>query len=56
MTKYNFYFFQVETELFIDLKGKNLHLKPVSVEETIVTDFIEQGVDILKANTTGPQT
>ena len=47
--------FQVEGELFPDLKAKKLSLRSVNVEEAVVTDFIEKGVEVFKENTTGPQ-
>eukprot|EP00794_Sanderia_malayensis_P008808 gene8808-9750_t len=46
---------RIEGELFPELKAKNLQLRYVSVDESIVTDFIESGVEIFKANTVGPE-
>ncbi len=48
-------FFKVEGELFPDLRSKKLYLRCVSVEESIVTDFIEKGVEIFKDSTVGPE-
>ena len=50
-----FFFIQVETVLFPDLKEKNLYLRSVGANETVVQDIIQKALNIVKANAIGPQ-
>ena len=59
-TKYSCIFthplwFQVEVELFPDMKDKKLFLRGVYVDESLVQDYMNQAVDVFKLNTVGPQ-
>lgn len=47
--------FQVEIELFPDMKDKKLFLRSVHVDEALVQDYMNQAVDVFKLNTVGPQ-
>ena len=54
-TSFKFPFNQVETVLFPDLKEKNLYLRSVDVNESVVQDIIQKALNIVKANAIGPQ-
>ena len=47
--------FQVEIELFPDMKDKKLFVRSVHVDEALVQDYMNQAVDVFKLNTVGPQ-
>jgi hypothetical protein len=47
--------FQVETELFPDMAESQLYLRSVNVDEIFVQEYMEQAVEIVKINSTGPQ-
>jgi hypothetical protein len=46
---------QVETELFPDMAESKLYLRSVDVDEILVQEYMEQAVEIVKLNSTGPQ-
>ena len=48
-------YFQVETELFPDMAESQLYLRSVDVDEILVQEYMEQAVEIVKLNSTGPQ-
>ena len=45
----------METELFPDMAERQLFLRSVDVEEILVQEYMEEVVEIVKLNTTGPQ-
>ncbi|CAB3991140.1 dynein heavy chain 3, axonemal-like, partial [Paramuricea clavata] len=46
---------RVETELFPDMAESKLYLRSVDVDEILVQEYMEQAVEIVKLNSTGPQ-
>ena len=49
------YVFQVELELFPDMRSKKLAIRTVRVEESLVQLFMDRAMDIFTKNTVGPQ-
>jgi dynein heavy chain len=45
---------QVESILFPDLKGYNMILGTVNPEESLVSDFLDQTLEVFKKNQVGP--
>ncbi|KAL8585021.1 Dynein heavy chain 3, axonemal [Nucella lapillus] len=45
---------RVECELFPELRDQRLLLRSVKIEETLVTDYVDKAMDIMKINTYGP--
>ena len=41
--------------MFQDMRGQRLLLRSVKLEEILVTDFMDQAMDIFKSNILGPQ-
>ncbi|KAH3867063.1 hypothetical protein DPMN_030188 [Dreissena polymorpha] len=47
--------FQVECQLFPDMRGQKLLLRSVKIDEALVADYVDKSMEIFKLNTTGPQ-
>ncbi|XP_070580768.1 dynein axonemal heavy chain 3-like [Ptychodera flava] len=45
---------RVECDIFPDMRGQRLLLRAVKIEEQLVTNFIDQAMEIFKLNTVGP--
>ena len=46
---------RVECELFPQMRGQRLLLRSVKLEETLVTNYMDQAMEIFKSNIVGPQ-
>ena len=47
--------FQVELELFPEMRGQKLLLRSVKIDEALVTDYVDRAMELFKLNTVGPQ-
>ncbi|XP_077979573.1 dynein axonemal heavy chain 3-like isoform X2 [Glandiceps talaboti] len=45
---------RVECDIFPDMRGQRLVLRAVKIDEQLVTNFIDQAMEIFKLNTVGP--
>lgn len=54
-TKAVYFYYQVECELFPEMRIRKMVLRTVKIEEALVVEYVDKAMDIFKHNTVGPQ-